>query len=305
MLGGGQVDAYAALLQPTFIELESLNGGDSLLVGTMWSIYWQGARIHGDIRIELNRNYPSGAWETIVAAAPDTGRLDWTISAPITSNARIRLLAPAAAPVAGDTSVGSFVIMMPYLIMTRPLPGDALVIGARRAIAWTTNGVLDTVQVELDRNYPSGNWEAVSNVVLRNNLLWTVTGPTTDHARVRARWRAFPAIGDTCDGDFRIIEGSAAPEPITTLPTQFAIESVSPNPFNLSTTITIAVPRASHIRVDIVNVLGQRAATLFEGDVQAGRQRLRWQPANMASGKYIVRMESDGGTFVRELQLLK
>jgi hypothetical protein len=80
------------------------------------------------------------------------------------------------------------------------------------------------------------------------------------------------------------------------LPKQFALDQNYPNPFNPSTTIKFALPKQSHVKLEVFNVLGQRIALLTNEVRQAGYYSVRFNGGNLASGVYIYRLQA--GTFL-------
>ncbi|MEE9555312.1 MAG: T9SS type A sorting domain-containing protein, partial [candidate division Zixibacteria bacterium] len=79
---------------------------------------------------------------------------------------------------------------------------------------------------------------------------------------------------------------------IVDLPDKFALLQNYPNPFNPSTTIRYNLPTQSDVRIEIYNILGQKVATLFDGNKQAGHHNITWQADNFPSGVYFARMET-------------
>lgn len=94
-------------------------------------------------------------------------------------------------------------------------------------------------------------------------------------------------------------------DPDAELPVVYALDQNYPNPFNPSTTISFALPSAGRVRLEIFNLIGQRLATLVEGNLPAGRHSAEWTPSSTPSGVYLYRLESAGGTFTRKMILIQ
>jgi len=88
-------------------------------------------------------------------------------------------------------------------------------------------------------------------------------------------------------------------------PNRFALKSAYPNPFNASTTISYSLPEAGRVRIEVFNVLGQKIATLVDGERPAGEQTVRWQADRAASGEYLVRLEFAGRVETQKVLLQK
>jgi hypothetical protein len=74
------------------------------------------------------------------------------------------------------------------------------------------------------------------------------------------------------------------------VPEEFKLFDAYPNPFNPSTTIRYGVPARSHVRLSIINALGQTVAELVNGEQSAGWNQVVWN-ANVSSGLYLYRFE--------------
>jgi len=81
------------------------------------------------------------------------------------------------------------------------------------------------------------------------------------------------------------------------VPTEYALAQNYPNPFNAQTTISYAIPTASHVSLKIFNVLGEEVRTLVDADQQANTYQVTWDGRNssgnqVASGVYFSTLKA-------------
>ncbi len=78
----------------------------------------------------------------------------------------------------------------------------------------------------------------------------------------------------------------------TALPTAFSLSQNYPNPFNPSTTLDIALPLRSHVRITIYDAVGREVGTLVDDILDAGYHQTQWRPDRIASGVYVCRLSA-------------
>ena len=93
------------------------------------------------------------------------------------------------------------------------------------------------------------------------------------------------------------------------LPQGFELGANYPNPFNPSTMIPYRLPASMHVRLEVFNLLGQRVATLVDGEQPAGFHTASWDATDAAgqavgAGVYIYRLVSDGQAVSRRMLLI-
>ncbi len=88
------------------------------------------------------------------------------------------------------------------------------------------------------------------------------------------------------------------------LPRHFVLEAPSPNPFNPSTSLRVALPRAAQLQLEVYDVLGRRVQALELGRVAAGWQALSLNGQQWPSGVYFVQVRAieENGTAHRAMQ---
>ena len=95
----------------------------------------------------------------------------------------------------------------------------------------------------------------------------------------------------------------------TALPQDFALGQNYPNPFNPSTIIPYQIPTTTHVRLEVFNLLGQRLATLVDGERPAGAHTAHWDATDAAgravgAGVFIYRLSGGGHTVSRRMVLI-
>jgi len=92
---------------------------------------------------------------------------------------------------------------------------------------------------------------------------------------------------------------------VTNLPSAFALSQNYPNPFNPVTRIKYDLPRDCWVRLDTYNILGQKVATLVDGEQKAGYKTARWDASSFSSGIYFYRLQASDFVQTRKMVLLK
>ena len=90
------------------------------------------------------------------------------------------------------------------------------------------------------------------------------------------------------------------------VPEQTAVSSVFPNPFNASTTFSIALVDPEVATISVYDVLGRHVETLHDGDLAGGRvHRFSLDAGRLPSGTYVIRVEAQSFESTRTVTLLK
>ena len=193
------------------LTVTSPNGDENWLAGDVNSIFWTSANLSENVKIELNRSYPSSTWETIVASTANNGAYAWTVTGPATGTARVRVSGVTHTAV-GDTSNANFTIGLRTIVVTSPNGSENWGIGSAHNLTWTTQNLTGTVAIDLNRNYPGGPWESITGSTVNSGTYsWTVTGPVTSLARMRVTSVSFPTVGDTSNANFTIFPANQPP----------------------------------------------------------------------------------------------
>lgn len=89
------------------------------------------------------------------------------------------------------------------------------------------------------------------------------------------------------------------------IPIAFTLQQNYPNPFNPATTISFDLEKSGPATLTVYNVLGERVATLVEGNLSAGSHKVSFNTSNLTTGVYFYRLESGGHVDVKNMMLLK
>jgi len=157
----------------------------------------------------------------------------------------------------------------------------------------------------------TGTYDGTSDTSPGWTMQWaapaTGSGPVTF-------WLAGLAGNSTSgpNGDFCYTTSRQVPEAIATgvgddgiRPGIFSLRPNFPNPFNPSTHISFNLQQAAHVRLDVFDVLGHKAAILVDESLQAGDHSVVWHAGDVGSGVYFYRLQAGDATATRRMLFLK
>lgn len=89
-------------------------------------------------------------------------------------------------------------------------------------------------------------------------------------------------------------------------PPTVVLQANYPNPFSRSTSIPFALPSRMTIELEVYDLLGRRVKTLIgDKSVSAGYHSSSWNVSNVASGVYIVRLQTPNKTTTEKMTVLR
>lgn len=88
-------------------------------------------------------------------------------------------------------------------------------------------------------------------------------------------------------------------------PDRFYLEQNTPNPFNPSTLITYSLSKPGKVRLQVFDQTGRLVSTLVEAHKHAGTHHVRFDAGGLASGVYLYRLQTDEGTRMRAMTLVR
>lgn len=92
---------------------------------------------------------------------------------------------------------------------------------------------------------------------------------------------------------------------VAAVPQEYALESNYPNPFNPTTTIHFQLPQDGFVTLSVYNMVGQKVATLLNGQVSAGYHSVTWEAGEYPTGIYLYRIEAGEFKQTKRMVLLK
>jgi len=88
-------------------------------------------------------------------------------------------------------------------------------------------------------------------------------------------------------------------------PETIHILSPYPNPFNAGVTLPFYLAEESHLRVDVVDIIGRHVVTLWDRETSSGSHEIRWTPSSHPSGTYLIIARTPGQSSFSRITLLK
>ena len=201
---------------------------------------------------------------------------------------------PAATAAVLGAAVGLYAETTLVALLSAGTDAVAAITQAAQATGAYALGALAGAGVELDDSdhdyVPGGNGRLVFQV--GNNCI-----PRNQHVAVQSNWvSAGGNVG--VDSDESLI------------PKKFALYDNYPNPFNPTTQIAVDLPEAATTEITVWNIMGQKVATLYSGDLNAGHHIVNFDGQDdngqqLTSGMYLYRVTAGKYNATKKMTLMK
>jgi hypothetical protein len=275
-------DTIIDLVTPTLTVTAPVNGG-SVFAGASLPITWT-SNLPGSatVLVELSRN-GGGSFETLAAAAPNSGSFAWTATGPDATDARVRVTANGPATASGQS--GAFGIVTPVLAVTSPVAGAVGFVGAPVAISWVDNLPGSAiVTVELSRDGGASFELLAAAAPNTGSFAWTASAPDSAAALVRVT-ASGPVIASGVGGAFGIV----TPAVTVTGPVAGAVAYVGTPQ---SITWSDNLPADATVRVELSRDGGGSFETLADAAPNTGS--FAWTASAPDSAAALVRVTASG-----------
>ena len=146
---------------------------------------------------------------------------------------------------------------------------------------------------------------AAAEPLLEGRVLLSSGAPAAG-ARVRLFAELGRSLGATADESGYFAFPLKALRRAAPLPARLHLGRNYPNPFNPSTIIPYQLPVPVRVRLEVFNILGQRVATLVDGERPAGFHTAAWDATDasgrgVGSGVYLYRLLGGGERLTRSM----
>jgi hypothetical protein len=282
---------YGTNSDPT-TQVLSPNGGEVTVIGAYQNLTWNATDVDGVASVDLRLSRDGGfTYTTIATGLPNTGSYAWTVTGPVTNTALLSV-------VAHDTgnNLGTDISDQVWAIIDQPV-GTLLSLFAAEPVA-------DGIQIKWGFSDPA----QFRNVTLQRGA--SEVGPFADIVAEIHQDADFTIAldRDVVSGQtyyYRLAANSATGAALTFGPlagtagrpiAEFALGRVAPNPMHDRARVDFSVPRASDVRLSVIDVQGREVTTLASGHFAPGRYQAVWTGSTgrgqAPAGLYFIRLRT-------------
>ena len=193
------------------------------------------------------------------------------------------------------------VISIPLDVMSLSLEEENYVTGTSEvSMSWNLDNLPDHIDLTLVDNLTG------EMVYLNNDMSHTFT--TEPKGSFSATYEEavgiYPLLGDA-RFSVQVSYGVLDNAPVKVIPKDYALSPVYPNPFNPSATVRFDVPEVSRVELQVYDVTGKLVETLLDNKMTTGQHQYTWQPQELATGTYFLRLITANQTFTQKVTYVK
>jgi microcompartment protein CcmK/EutM len=191
---------------------------------------------------------------------------------------------------------------------------DPMQLDLKTPVAPTTSSIAradasNTLPVYTMKKYSFGDWEITANYSapitgkpVIAELPFEILLPTASIAPIRLLSATFGISPATLalkgNGEIIIQQCDTTERFAAAPPSAIKVSQNSPNPFNPRTTVRLEVRAPGHVKIEVLNLLGQTVLIPFEQDVSSGERAVEIDGGALASGvyRYVTTWSSPSGS---------
>jgi hypothetical protein len=114
----------------------------------------------------------------------------------------------------------------------------------------------------------------------------------------------YPVVGEP-RFTLSVTYGALGQNDDATLPSDFALHPVYPNPFNPSATISFDIPDVSLVALNVYDVKGALVETLLQDHMKPGKHQYNWEPQGLSAGVYFMKLTTANKSFTQKVTYIK
>ena len=168
---------------------------------------------------------------------------------------------------------------------------------------WNINDIISTMEIDIFDNYTGEtiNLNSIGTTGLHNFEIFESGSFPYQSSSINSQ---YPSL---VNPRFQIILNHSnikidnEPE----FPNRLSVNKVYPNPFNPSLKVEIEVENASEIKLTIFNLNGTSVETRNVSFFESGVHEIVWAPGQIASGVYILKIDSKRHSFTEKITFIK
>lgn len=256
-------------------------------------------------------NLPPGYYKIIALPLGDYAPSFYSLSGPT-----VRWKEATAVPVSGNAVSGINIYVLPlpdsvsgYVSINGSVKNSSSQAGIGGAIVYAADGngnILGYGVTDKTGSYTISGLAPDSYNLFVDAVGYTSTGSYSSSPSYDASGNPVPSTKNLTASP----ETPAVVNQKSIQPTSYSLEQNYPNPFNPTTEIAFNLAQTERVNISIFNILGQRVATILDGEMGAGAHVVMWNGRNqngevLPSGVYFYKLSTENFSAVKKMLLLK
>jgi len=192
-------------------------------------------------------------------------------------------------------------ISVPFDVMRLTLDETSYVTVAEEAnLTWNLDELPDHISMTLTDNVTGSE----TFLDYESEYVFTTEPKGSFSASYDGPIGTYPVVGEP-RFTLNVTYGALGQNNDATLPSNFALHPIYPNPFNPNATVSFDIPDVSSVVLNVYDVKGALVKTLFQDYMKPGKHHYKWEPQGLSSGVYFMKLTTANQTITQKVTYIK